>query len=248
MMMYSQEQQEQQQEQQAQEQKEDYKPTAEEERLHQLIKKYGPQETSYCAEFSDADIRKIQKLSEKIHALNKIQRENPISAYFFDQLEKRWNDHKETLIQVNPNETAQVLDVSKTTDIPTIQGLAFCVKLILLTGLAPWRYIVGGSDPRESRAYQQELFAEVGPRADMSVPAQGSVSRVNESLLFTGIFAASFATVTVRESMVSNVASGTGGTSLNRASFPGFAIAHVAGGLGFTLATKINFGAVTTWG
>lgn len=237
----------QEQQQQEQQQQEDYKPTPEEERLHELIKKYGPQETSYCAEFSDADIKKIQKLSEKIHALNKIQKENPLSAYFFDQLEKRWNDHKETLIQVNPNESAQVLDISKTTDIPTIQGLAFCVKLILLTGQAPWRYIVGGSDPREARAYQQALFAEVGPRADMTVAGQGSVSRVSESLLFTGIFAASFATVTVRESMVTNIASGVG-TSLNRASFPGFAIAHVAGAAGFTLATKINFGAVTTWG
>ncbi|HEY1247828.1 MAG TPA: hypothetical protein VGE97_02460 [Nitrososphaera sp.] len=220
------------------------------ERQHELIRDYGPKEVSYCASFDAKDFDVLVKLSEAIHALNRIQDDNYLSKYFFDQLERKYNDHP-TFIESN-NQKAEIDQVSRTEDIPTIHGLAWNNKLILQGStagpFARWHYVAVGSDDREARAYHQQLFAEVTPRANMFVPAEGSISTSGQSLRFIGIFPTTFPTITVRESAVTNQPSGTAGTFFNRNEFSGNPISHTVNGQVFTIGTLINLVPVTRWG
>ena len=49
-----------------------------------------------------------------------------------------------------------------------------------VAGLPSWRYHGIGSSSLEARAYQQRLYGEIEPRADMTVAGQGSITRVNQ--------------------------------------------------------------------
>lgn len=211
----------------------------------ELMLKYGPKDICYAALYDAKDIIHIQKLSKQIHAADEQGKER-LTKYFFDQLEKRWNDH-DTTLEIG-NEKVKFLQVSKAGDIVTIQGLQFCCRMVITSGLAPWRYHGVGNSTLEARAYQQKLFTETEPRADMTIVAQGSIARVNQSMRFIGIFPASFPTITVRESGVFNINTAYTGTMLNRQMFSSTPITHVVSGTAFTVATLINFTSVTTYG
>jgi hypothetical protein len=202
----------------------------------EIMKQKGPQEITYASLFEAKDIPLIQKF------MKLKTRENPPQVIeFFDKCEQKWNDHNPTINGV------EFLQVSRADDIPTIQGLAYSNKIVI-TGGVLWRYMGVGSDSREARCYQQRLYAETEPRADMTQAPQGSMTRVNQSMRFIGIFPASFPTITVRESGVFNVVTAYTGTQLNRNMFSSTPITHTVGISGFTIGSLINFIPVTTWG
>jgi hypothetical protein len=181
------------------------------------MKKNGPKDICYCAAFDQKDIEYIQNL-------------NP------DDLFKKLEQHDSVF-----------LEVSKADDVVTYPGLSYCMQQIIGSVVTRWRYMAAGSGLSQARPYQQGLESEVFPRADMTVPAQGSATRSRQSLRFVGIFPASFPSLTVRESGVTQAVSGTS-IWLTRNVFSSNQINHTAGGLAFTLASLITFAGVTTWG
>jgi len=212
----------------------------------ELMLKYGPKDTAYAANWGEKDEPLLKKYFMKAATLGR--EDNPMIIMFFDQMEHKWNDHIGAL-EID-GQLFEIVDLAKTEDVPTVQGLQFCCLKIIKSGLSTWRYHGVGSSSLEARAYQQRLFAETEPRADMtgSGGAQGSATRVSQSMRFVGIFAASFATITVRESAVFTNSTGyTSGIMLNRQQFATNPITHSAGVAPFTVATDVNFTPETRW-
>jgi hypothetical protein len=210
----------------------------------ELMKKYGPQETTYCISWHKEDENLVQRYFAKADL---IKDNSPFIIEFMNQLDRKYNDHPAYILY--RNRRIYLNEISKALDIPTIQGLQFCMRQIIgggtLGGLSPWRYMSAGSDQREARSYQPFLFAEVLPRADMN--SSGSITRVNQSIEFIGNFPSTFLTMTVRESAVWNFPDNTG-TNLNRNMFKDFPIVHTVNVLPFTVATNINFVPDIQWG
>jgi len=205
----------------------------------ELMLKYGPKDVCYAANWENKDIYYIQKMCTR-------KDPNDIK-HFFDQQEKRWNDHKHVYLELD-NRRIEITEVAKAGDIVTIQGLQHCCRQIITAGLATWRYHGVGDSTIEARAYQQRLFGEIEPRADMTVGAQGSITRSGQNISAIGIFPASFPTITVRESGIFTNVTGYTGVMFNRQQFSATQIAHTVNGLSFTVATNITFGAVTSYG
>lgn len=209
------------------------------ERQHELMLKYGPKDVCYAANWQPQDLIHIQKMCAR-----KIESE---IDHFYKQQEKRWNDHINTVLELG-NAHIPVEEVSKAGDIVTIQGLQFCCRQIINSGLASWRYHGVGNSTIEARTYQQRLYGETEPRADMTQAPQGSITRVSQNIRAIGIFPSTFPTITVRESAVFNVVSGYTGTMLNRQGFSTNPITHTVNVSPFTVATDITFASVTTYG
>jgi len=213
----------------------------------ELMLKYGPKDTCWAANWGENDQPLLEKYFIKSATLGR--EDNPMVIEFFDQLENKWNDHNGAL-QID-GKTFEIIDIAKTKDIPTIQGLQWCCRQISGVGSGLWRYHGVGSDNREPRAYQQRLYGEIEPRRDMTQAPQGSYSRVLQSIRFIGIFPLDFPTITVRESAVFTNVTVYTGVMLNRQVFTGGSagvpIVHTINVAPFTVATDINFASVTTW-
>jgi hypothetical protein len=210
----------------------------------ELMLKYGPKDTCWAANWGEKDQPLLEKYSIKSAILG--TENNPMVIEFFDQLERKWNDHLGVL-EID-SKTFEIREIAKTKDIPTVQGLQQCCRMIITAALPPWRYHGVGNSTIEPRAYQQRLYGETEPRADMTVPAQGSFTRVNQSMRAIGIFPSSFPTITVNESAVFNNVTAYAGIMLNRQVFSAAPITHTVNVAPFTVATDINFASVTTWG
>jgi hypothetical protein len=211
----------------------------------ELMLRYGPKDTCWAANWGEKDQPLLEKYFMKSATLG--AEDNPMVIEFFDQLEKAWNDHR-GILQID-GEIFEIHDIAKTKDIPTVQGLQHCCRQIINPALPVWRYHGVGNSILEPRAYQQRLYAETEPRADMTLGAQGSITRVNQSMRFIGIFPTSFPTITVRESAVfTNNTGYTAGVMLNRQVFSANAITHTVNIAPFTVSTDVNFASVTTWG
>jgi hypothetical protein len=208
----------------------------------ELMKEFGPQETTYCVSWDKEDESFVNRYFRKA---DKIKEDSLLIIEFWKQLERKYNDHQEAYIQFE-NRKLYLVEIARALDIPTIQGIVWCNKMQLTASLAPWRYMGVGTDSREARVYHQQLFGETSTRMDMTVA--GSMTRVNESMNFSATFPSAYATITVRESAIFNVSSGFAGTQLNRNSFPDFPIVHTQGVLPFTVASDFNFAAETKWG
>lgn len=168
-------------------------------------------------------------------------------AASFDDIEYIKNLSPDDLFKKLEQRDSIFLEVAKADDVVTYPGLSYCMQQILGSITTRWRYMAAGSGLSQARPYQQGLEAEVFPRADMTVPAQGSATRSGTSLRFIGIFPASFPSLNVRESGVTQAVSGTS-IWLTRNVFSSNMINHTAGVAPFTLASLITFSAVTTWG
>lgn len=209
------------------------------------MRKYGPKDTCWAANWGEKDeslLRKYFTKSENIKSSIMI-------IEFFHQLEQKWNDHR-GILEID-GQKFEIIDLAKTEDLPTVQGLQYCCLQIVKAGLSKWQYHGVGNSTLEPRAYQQRLYGETTPRADMLAGgAQGSISAPgNRSMLFTGIFAASFPTITVRESAVFTNSTGyTSGIMLNRQVFSAYPITHTVSVAPFTVATKLDWTPVTTYG
>jgi hypothetical protein len=211
----------------------------------ELMLKYGPKDTCWAATYRVEDQLLLEKYFIKSATLGK--ENNPMIITFFDQLERKWNDHI-GILEID-SQKFEMIEIAKTADIATIQGLQHCCRQIITAGLPAWRYHGAGNSSLEPRAYQQKLYGELGTRADMTVAAQGSLTRVNQSIRAVGTFPASFPTITVRESAVfTNPTGYTAGIMLNRQVFASNPIGHTVNGTAFTVGTDINFASVTTWG
>lgn len=214
-------------------------------RQTELMLKYGPKDTCWAATYQLEDEPLLQKYFIKSATLG--QENNPMVITFFDQLENKWNDHI-GILQID-SQTFEMIEIAKTKDVPTVQGLQHCCRQIITAGLPSWRYHGAGSSTIEPRAYQQQLYGEAGTRADMTIGAQGSITRVNQNIRAIGIFPSTFPTLTVRESAVFTNSTGyTAGIMLNRQVFENNSIAHTINVSPFTVATDINFASETKWG
>lgn len=214
-------------------------------RQTELMLKYGPKDTCWAATYRNEDEPLLKKYFIKSASLGR--ENNPMVIAFFQELEKKWND-KIGILEID-FQRFEIVEIAKTKDVPTVQGLQHCCRQIMVAGLPAWRYHGAGNSTIEPRSYQQKLYGEIEPRADMTIAGQGSASRVNESMRFVGIFPSSFPTLTVRESAVFTNSTGyTAGIMLNRQVFASTPITHTINIAPFTLATDINFASVTTWG
>jgi hypothetical protein len=213
-------------------------------RQTELMLKYGPKTVSYAANWGEKDEPLLRKYFEKSATLG--QENNPMVIMFFQQMEHKWNDHIGAL-EID-GQVFEIVDLARTEDLPTVQGMQYSCRIIIKTGLSVWRYHGAGSSDLEARAYQDRLFGEISTRADMSIGAEGSITRVAETLKAIGIFAAAYPTLTVRESGIWNVPFGATGTMLNREVFSGSPITHTVNVAPFTVATDMLFASVTTYG
>lgn len=186
------------------------------------MKKNGPKDIAYAVSYDSKDPQFMQKL-------------NP--DFLFLQLEAKWNDHPSL---------PEFVQVSKAEDVVTYPGLSYCMQQILGNITTRWRYTGVGTGTTSARPYQQGLEAEVFPRADMTVPAQGSFTRINQSMRAIGIFPASFPSIVVKESTITQAVSGTS-VYLNRNVFTSNPITHTVNVLPFTVASDITFSSVTDW-
>jgi hypothetical protein len=187
------------------------------------MKKNGPQDVCYASLFDKDDIPFVQKLN---------------LDDFFKKMEQKWNDHS-PILEVDGYKF-EFLAVSKADDVCTYPGLSYCMQQILGSITTRWRYMAAGSGQQQARPYQQALEAEVFPRADMTAPVQGSITNTGTALRFLGIFPASFPTLNVRESGVTQAVSGTS-IFLTRNVFLSNIINHTAGGTAFTLGVLLAF-------
>lgn len=211
----------------------------------ELMLKYGPKDTCWAATYEAKEERLLQKYFIKSATLGR--ENNPMITEFFDQMERKWNDQQATL-EID-SKRFEIIEISKTDDIVTIQGLQHCCRQIMVAGLPAWRYHGVGSSTLEARAYQQRLYGEAGTRADMTVAGQGSLTRSNQSIRTVGTFPASFPTLSVKESAVfTNPTGYTAGVMLNRQVFASNPIGHTVNVSAFTVGTDIDFASVTTWG
>jgi hypothetical protein len=180
------------------------------------MKKNGPQETAYASLYWAEDETKIRKmfLEGRGEEFNLMCR-------------KRYDDHKSDI---------EIMHVARTEDIPTYPGLSTCMMIIIGVSGAVFHFMIAGTDNSQARPYQQGLLGEVTPRIDISLPGNGSITTAAGppvTMTFTGIFASSFPTATIRESAISTAS--PGGTYLNRNMFSSSPITHTAGVTGFTL-------------
>ena len=209
----------------------------------ELMLKYGPKDTCWAATYRLEDEPLLKKYFIKSASLGK--ENNPMITEFFDQMERKWNDQK-AILEIG-SQKFEIIEISKTDDIVTIQGLQHCCRQIMVAGLAAWRYFGVGSSTLEPRAYQQKLYGEAGTRIDMTTG--GSMTRSNQTMRFVATFPASFPTLSVKESAIfTNSAGYTAGIMLNRQVFASNPIGHTVNVAAFTVATDINFASVTTWG
>jgi hypothetical protein len=214
-------------------------------RQTELMLKYGPKDTCWAASYDRKDEPLLKKYFIKSATLGK--ENNPMITEFFNQMERKWND-QQAILEIDSKQF-EIMEISKTDDIVTIQGLQHCCRQIMVAGLAAWRYHGVGSSSLEPRAYQQRLYGEAGTRADMTVAGQGSITRSNQSIRTVGTFPASFPTLSVKESAVfTNPTGYTAGIMLNRQVFASNPIGHTVNVSAFTVGTDINFASVTTWG
>jgi hypothetical protein len=212
----------------------------------ELMLKYGPKDTCWAATYQSKDEHLLKKYFIKSATLGR--ENNPMITEFFNQIERKWNDQKAATLEID-SKTFEIVEIAKTNDVPTIQGLQHCCRQIITAGLPAWRYHGVGSSSLEPRAYQQRLYGEAGTRADMTVAGQGSITRSNQSIRTVGTFPASFPTLTVKESAVfTNPTGYTAGIMLNRQVFASNPIGHTVNASAFTVATDINFAGITTWG
>lgn len=213
--------------------------------MTEWMKKFGPEDISYCCSWRPEDINAL-RLFVAVEKAYLDMDNTRLALHFVEQCERRLNDHKAEL--VIPGFKIPIIECSKAVDLPSIQGLSYFCKGMMTTFTKP-RWMGVGNDPREARAYHSKLYGELGTRADMNNAPEGSITRVNQSLKFIGIFPASFPTITVVEAAVYNVLSGyTSGTQFNRIVFVDFPIAHTSGALPFTVSIMENFAPVTQWG
>ena len=210
----------------------------------ELMLQYGPKDTCWAATYRPQDDHLLRKYFVKAATLG--CEDNPMVIEFFEQMERSWNDHVGVLRA--GAQRFEIMQIAKTVDIPTIQGLQHCCKFIVNLGQPVFRYHGAGNSTIEPRAYQQRLYGEIEPRADMYTGGQGSATRVAQAMRFVGIFPTSFPTITVRESAVFTNVTAYTGVMLNRQVFASNPISHTVNGGAFTLATDINFTPVTTWG
>lgn len=208
--------------------------------------KYGPKDTCWAATYQAKDESLLQKYFIKSATLGR--ENNPMITEFFNQMERKWNDQQIAFLEID-SKKFEIIEIAKTSDIPTIQGLQHCCRQIITAGLPAWRYHGVGSSSLEARAYQQRLYGEIEPRADMTVAGQGSLTRTNQSIRAVGTFPASFPSISVKESAIFTNSTGyTAGIMLNRQVFASNPIGHTVNGSAFTVGTDINFASVTTWG
>jgi len=213
----------------------------------ELMKKYGPKDTSWAANYESDANDDVEPLLQKYFIKSRTfgTEDNPMITEFFKQLENKWNDHT-AFLEID-SKRFEIIEVSKTDDIVTIQGLQWCCRQIMTAGLATWRYFGVGSSTIEARSYQQKLYGEAGTRIDMTTG--GSMTRSNQAMRFVATFPASFPTLSVKESAIfTNSAGYTAGVMLNRQVFASSPIGHTVNASAFTVATDINFASVTTWG
>jgi hypothetical protein len=203
----------------------------EKDRAKESMLKHGPKDEAYASLFTKKDIELVQKLFRK--------KDSRLIDEFMDKTIAKYNDHNPVL-KVG-NHDIEFIQVAKAEDLPTFPGLIHCNNLAFGTLSNRWRYMGAGNDSREARPYQQRLFGETEPRADMTQAPQGSATRSGNALRFIGIFPASFPTITVRESGVFNVVTAYAGKMLNRNVFASTPITHVVNVLGFTLASLLTF-------
>ncbi len=190
-----------------------------------IMKRYGPKDVSYAILWDAKD-----------HHLVKIDN-------IFDECEKRWNDHYQARINgIEP------LALSKSEDIVTFPGLAYCLRFHIQGSLpARFTFMCVGSGLDKASPFQQLLINEASQRGNMTLT--GSMTRSGNNILrFANTFPASFETITVRESGVNTLSVPNTGTLLNRNVFSSTPITHTSGGTAFTVATDITFTPVTTWG
>src|SRR5215510_9614207 len=124
-------------------------------RQTELMLKYGPKDTCWAATWGEHDEPLLKKYFEKAALLG--HQDNTMTIEFFDYMEQCWNDHRRGKLQ-----GLQVVDLAKTEDIPTIQGLQHFCRCVVI-GATLFRYHGAGSSNIEARAYQQRLFAETEP-------------------------------------------------------------------------------------
>lgn len=211
----------------------------------ELMLKYGPKDTCWAANYETNAEPLLQKYFIKSATLGR--ENNPMITEFFNQMERKWND--QTAFLEIDSERFEIVEIAKTDDIATIQGLQHCCRQIIVSALPAWRYHGVGSSSLEARAYQQRLYGEAGTRADMTVAGQGSLTRTNQSIRAVGTFPASFPTLSVKESAIfTNLTGYTAGIMLNRQVFDSSPIGHTVNVSAFTVGTDINFASVTTWG
>jgi hypothetical protein len=214
-------------------------------RQTELMLKYGPKDTCWAATYEKKAEPLLQKYFIKSASLGRDN--NPMVIAFFEELERKWND-KIGILQIN-SKRFEIIEIAKTIDIPTIQGLQYCCRQIIVTSLPPWRYHGVGSSTIEPRAYQQRLYGEIEPRTDMTIAGQGSITRVNQAIRAVGTFPSTFPTLTIRETAIFTNSTGyTAGTMLNRQTFASSPIGHTVNVSPFTVATDINFASEIKWG
>jgi hypothetical protein len=191
----------------------------------ELMKKFGPKDTSYAVLYSKEDSKYIKKLTKL----------NP--GHLFLKFEEKWNDHN-AILEID-GKRVEFTGISKADDIVTFPGLSYCMRLILGLSTTRYQYMCVGSDGRIADPFKQTLYAEAASRLDMS--SSGTRARTSGKLQYIGNFAAGFQTITVRESAVNTVATVNTGIQFNRNMFSSVPITHVSGVSAFTVGSQFEF-------
>jgi hypothetical protein len=188
----------------------------------ELMKKFGPKDICYAVLYDAKDADYISKLNPDI---------------LFQKLEEKYNDHPSL---------PEFITVQKADDVVTFPGLSYCMQLILGSQTTRFTFMCAGSSPVLANSFRQTLVSEASSRINMST--SGSMTSSLFGLRFVANFPASFQTITVTESGVNTLSVPNTGILLNRNVFSNVPITHVSGVTAFTLASRITFSAVTTWG
>lgn len=129
---------------------------------------------------------------------------------FWNQCNRKFNDHHIAILQVG-NRNIELEDAVITQDLPTNAGLDQCIRLIMATSSAVWRYMDIGSTSGIPEISDITLDNSLGGRADMSI--NGTREPVGMTIRFLAIFGEFAAASPISECGVFSAS--TGGSMLN---------------------------------
>jgi hypothetical protein len=195
----------------------------------ELMKKFGPKETTFAVLYSKEDYKHVKKFIKRY----------PESV--FPIFKKKWDDHNTSTIVELDGKKVEIRGISKTDDVPTFPGISYCMRLILGLDTTRYNFMCVGSSGNYADPFKQTLYSEAASRLNITI--NGSINRltVPDRMQYLCTFPASFQTITVRESAINTSATVGAGIQLNRNMFSSLPINHVSGVTSFIIGSQFEF-------
>lgn len=184
-----------------------------------------------------AFLRLITKVRKEVNtAIRKgLPYEGKLISEFWNQCKNKFNDH-DSIFEIG-NKKIELEDATVTNDLPTNAGLDQCIKLIMATSTAVYKYMEIGIGVGTAAKTDIASVNPSSPRCDMSLI--GTREPVGMTIRFLAIFGENYAVTNIRECGVFNTSSGP--TMLNHNIFNENKLVKIIGQQAAIVSSIIEF-------